>query len=115
MINLKDFAALTSNTNNQNTTSRPKRAIAANLKLRSFEALNTSLVSFVHQMVEDRGVVVDEGQYQVTNEEISVMLRTTFNALNGPDLTMNKDQALAAVEQVVESLQTVAPKGKVKA
>lgn len=102
MINLAQFAKEGAVSTTTNGNSRPKRQINAAIKETVFNAMNATLIAQCAEMVADRGLVIPEGHFRLTNEEISTVLRTAFNALNGPTLTLDKDSAIAAVEELVE-------------
>ena len=81
---------------------RPTKQIRAQWKAQmlanAFDVLRS-------EIVETNGVAIDEGHFDVTQADKVFVLRTVFNSMLGPDLSIDDQGAQALFEATVETLE----------
>lgn len=82
------------------STARPVKAIRAELK-RQAQAL--AVQSALESLVAQEGVHIGDRQWDVTPEDIRFAIRTTFNAIMGPDMSYDDKQAGEAYDMLTQS------------
>lgn len=99
-FNAKDFAK--SNKTESTSTARPTREIRSSLKS---QLMDSAWEGISAKIMTEEGVVTESGQYSLTVEDRKHALRTVFNGLFGPELTLDKDGANAIFKGMAEQME----------
>ena len=81
---------------------RPTKQIRAQWKA---QMLNSAFDVLRNEIAEANGVAVEAGHFDVTQEDKVFVLRTVFNSVFGPDMTIDADGAQALYAATVEALE----------
>ena len=103
MTNEVDFLALATENEKAKATrsnDRPTKQIRAQWK---GQLLSKAFAAIVQDIVETDGVVITEGHFDVSQEDKIHNIRTTFNAMFGPEHTYTAEQAHAVYEKVTNA------------